>query len=98
VLFELFTVLACRSQIHSYFKLGIRSNMWLIYANLSSFALLLAVIYVPVLQEPFHVVPIGWEDWRFVIPASLTGFITVELIKVYNRRKRQAQSPRTATT
>ncbi|MBN1643235.1 MAG: cation-translocating P-type ATPase [Dehalococcoidales bacterium] len=81
VLFELFAVLACRSEIHSIFKIGFFSNKWLIYANLASLGLLMAVLYIPALQEPFHVVPIGWEDWLLIIPVSLTGFIAFEISK-----------------
>jgi Ca2+-transporting ATPase len=88
VLFELFATFACRSEIHSFFKVGIFSNKWLIYANLSSFALLMVVMYIPVLQGPFHVVPIDLQDWAFVFPISLTGFITVEIIKLYLRRNK----------
>jgi Ca2+-transporting ATPase len=86
VLFELFTALACRSEIHSYFKIGIFSNKWLIYANLSSLVLLLAIMYIPILQNPFHVLPIGLEDWAVVIPVSLTGFISIEIVKLFFRR------------
>jgi Ca2+-transporting ATPase len=86
VLFELFTALACRSEIHSYFKIGVFSNKWLIYANLSSLALLLGILYIPTLQNPFHVLPIGLEDWIVILPVSLTGFISVELIKLVFRR------------
>ena len=86
VLFELFSSLACRSEIHSLFKLGVFSNKWLIYANIVSLGLLMAVLYIPVLQNPFHVVPIGWEDWRLILPISLTGFVAIEVIKLIFRK------------
>ena len=90
VLFELFTVLACRSEIHSFFKLGPRSNMWLIYASLSSLALLMGVLYIPALRGPFHVVPMGAEDWILMAPISISGFVAVEIVKlVYRRIKKQ---------
>lgn len=85
VLFELFVALACRSEIHSYFKIGVFSNKWLIYANLSSLALLMAILYIPALQNPFHVLPIGLNDWVVILPVSLTGFVAVELVKLLFR-------------
>jgi len=85
VMFELFLTLACRSQIHSVFKVGFFSNKWLILANLASLAMLFAVMYIPFLQEPFHVVPLEAEDWLFIIPISLTGFVSVEILKVIFR-------------
>ena len=86
VLFELFTVLACRSEIHSFFKLGPLSNKWLIYANLGSLALLMCVLYIPALNDPFHVVHMGAEDWKWIVPISVSGFAVVEIVKLIYRR------------
>jgi Ca2+-transporting ATPase len=86
VFFELFTAFACRSEIHSLFKVGIFTNKWLVYACLSSAIFVLAIIYVPFLQGPFDVVPLGWKDWLVVLPVSLTGFIALELLKLAQRR------------
>ena len=86
VMFELFTALACRSEIHSFFKLGLLGNKWLISANLSSLALLFAVMYIPGLQHPFHIVSLQAEDWMWIIPISLSGFVTVEILKLIFRR------------
>jgi Ca2+-transporting ATPase len=86
VLFELFTALACRSEIHSFFKLGPMSNKWLIYANLSSLGLLFAVMYISGLEHAFHIVPLQAEDWWRIIPISLSGFVGVEILKLIFRR------------
>ncbi len=86
VLFELFTAFACRSEIHSLFKVGVFSNKWLIYACLSSVALLMVVMYVPILQGPFDVVPLDWKDWLLILPVSLTGFVALELLKLIQRQ------------
>ena len=86
VLFELFVVFACRSELHSIFKLGLLSNTWLVFANISSLALLFGVMYIPALQGPFHVVTLGWEDWRVMLPISLSGFAAVEILKFFFRR------------
>jgi len=86
VLFELFTALACRSEIHSFFKLGPLSNKWLIYANISSLALLMCVLYIPALNGPFHVVHMGAEDWKWIVPVSVSGFAVVEIVKLIYRR------------
>jgi Ca2+-transporting ATPase len=89
VLFELFLTLACRSELNSIFRIGFFTNKWLIYANLTSIALLFCIIYIPFLQGPFHVVPLGLEDWGFMLPISLTGFISVEITKLVLRRTRR---------
>ncbi len=87
VIFELMLTFSVRSEIHSVFKIGFFSNKWLIYANLSSLALLLMVMYIPFLQGPFKLVPIGLLDWCFVVPIALTGFVTVEIIKLILRQQ-----------
>lgn len=86
VMFELFRLFACRSDVHSLFKLGVFSNKWLIWSALSSFGLLFIVLYSPFLQGPFHVAHMGPEDWILMAPISISGFITVEIIKLVYRR------------
>jgi Ca2+-transporting ATPase len=99
VLFELFTVLACRSEIHSFFKLGPLSNKWLIYANLGSLAMLMCVLYIPALNGPFHVVHMGAEDWRWIVPISVSGFAVVEIVKlIYRRIGKTAKRPKMLST
>jgi P-type Ca2+ transporter type 2C len=86
VLFELFLTFACRSEIHSIFKLGFLSNKWLLIANVSSLALLLIVMEIPLLEGPFHLVPLTLDDWLVMAPISISGFVTVEIIKIIFRR------------
>lgn len=86
VLFELFLTFACRSNIHSIFELGFRSNKWLVFANITSLVLLLVVMEIPALEGPFHLVHLTWEDWAIMIPIALTGFVSVEILKVFFRR------------
>jgi hypothetical protein len=67
--------------------------MWLIYADLSSVALLFCVLYIPGLQHPFHVVNMGLEDWILMAPISLSGFVAIEIVKlVYRRVKKSARA------
>jgi len=87
VLFELILTFSCRSEIHSIFKIGFLTNKWLILANFSSLALLLAVMYIPFLEGPFKLTNLTLQDWCFVIPISMTGFVTVEIIKLIMRSK-----------
>jgi P-type Ca2+ transporter type 2C len=91
VFFELFVTLACRSEIHSIFKLGFFTNKWLILADIASLVMLMAVIYIPVLQVPFHTHTMGAEDWIFIVPISLSGFVGVEIIKLVFRRINKAK-------
>ena len=89
VLFELFLTLACRSEKNSIFRIGFFTNKLLIIANLTSIILMLAIMYIPFLQGPFHVVPLGLEDWAFMLPISLTGFFSLEIAKLVLRRRKR---------
>jgi len=86
VLFELFLTFACRSELHSIFKLGFWSNKWLVFANISSLVLLLVVMEIPALEDAFHLVPLTLEDWLIMAPIALSGFVSVEILKLIFRR------------
>ena len=86
VVLELVMSFEFRSERHSLFKIGPFSNRWLILACLSSFAVLLALVYVPVLQDPFHTYPMGFDDWGIVaIFAGLT-VVVFEVVKLVIKR------------
>jgi Ca2+-transporting ATPase len=79
---QLFHSFNCRSNTKSIFKLGIMSNPQLVYAALISFALQMAVVYVPFLQSVFKTIPLGWFDWVMVILISSFPLLAMELVKL----------------
>ena len=60
-------------------------------AVLASAVLMIPVLYVPFLQDVFNVVPMGWEEWRVIIPLFMITSIAAEAVKYYitYRQKRQ---------
>jgi Ca2+-transporting ATPase len=56
------------------------------YAVLASFALLMAVIYIPFFNTVFNTVPLGWTEWRLVLPLLLLPSITAEVTKYIQSR------------
>ncbi|MCX6349200.1 MAG: cation-translocating P-type ATPase, partial [Candidatus Aureabacteria bacterium] len=84
---QLFHALNCRSQSLSLFRLGVFSNLKLIAADLASFLLLLAVIYLPDLQRIFKTVPLNASEWLLVVAVSSFPFWAMELVKAFGRRK-----------
>lgn len=79
---ELLRASTARSERHPLYKIGFFSNRWMIYAELSSLALLMAVIYIPFLQPVFNTTPLGWEQWKIVLPLLLAPSIAAELSKL----------------
>jgi len=82
---QLFHSFNCRSTHESIFSLGFLTNTKLVYATLISFALQMAVVYIPFLQTIFKTQPLGWFDWIMVLVISSFPLLAMELVKLINR-------------
>jgi len=81
ILAELIRAHSSRSERFSIFKLGIFSNLTLIWATVLSFMLLIIVIYIPVLQVIFKTYPLSYKDWTVIIGLCLIPLIAGEINK-----------------
>jgi len=88
---ELLRAFTARSEYYSVFSVGFFSNRWMIWAVGISFILVLMTVYVPFLRPFFDTVPLSFADWLFMAPFFFASPITMELVKVY-LRKRKARS------
>ncbi len=79
VLAQLIHVFACRSIDRSIWRRDLFHNAWLIAAVISSFLMLLAVIYIPSLQSIFRTLPLTLIDWVVVFIASLIPTFAFEI-------------------
>ena len=84
---ELLRAYSSRSERHILFEIGIFSNPTMIYATTFSFCLLLAVIYIPVLQPIFYTVSLSLIDWGVIMSFALFPLIIGELYKVLFGKK-----------
>ncbi|TFH36213.1 MAG: calcium-translocating P-type ATPase, SERCA-type, partial [Anaerolineales bacterium] len=78
---ELLRAFTARSENYPVLKIGLFSNRVMFYAVASSLLLLLAVIYIPVLQPVFNTVSLGWAEWEIVLPLLLVPAVVAELTK-----------------
>ena len=78
---ELVIVWNCRSEKHGAFKVGFRSNKFLLGAVLLSAMLTVIIPYTGL----FGAEPIGIMDWLLVLPISLSGFLILPEI-FYGRK------------
>jgi Ca2+-transporting ATPase len=78
--------LAIRSDKYSLFSIGVFSNPALVGAVLLTFALQLAVVYVPFLQTIFQTVPLSLPELAICLAASALVFWAVEAVKWIGRR------------
>ena len=79
-------VLAIRSERDSFFAQGPFSNLPLLGATLLTFALQMAVLYVPVLQPIFKTEALSLDELLLCLALSSVVFIAVEIEKWLRRR------------
>ncbi|MQC25904.1 MAG: cation-translocating P-type ATPase [Chloroflexi bacterium] len=78
---ELARAFTARSERYPILKIGLFTNKNMNWAVLISLALLLAVIYIPFLNDIFDTVPLNQHEWSQVIPLLLIPSIAAELTK-----------------
>lgn len=81
MLFEKFQSFACRSLEKPVFWRKMMKNKLLIVAALLTFVMHLAILYVPILNKIFHVVPLSVFDWLLILILALSVFAYLELYK-----------------
>jgi Ca2+-transporting ATPase len=79
-------VLAIRSERDSLFTLGLLSNVPLLGAVLLTFALQMAILYVPALQVVFKTAPLSMQELSICLALSSVVFVSVEIEKWMYRR------------
>lgn len=79
-------VLAIRSERESIITIGLFSNLPLFFAVLTTFALHLAVLYVPMLSAIFKTTPLSAMELLLCFVASSIVFVAVEIEKLFRRR------------
>ncbi len=78
---ELLRAFTARSERYPILKIGVFSNRNMNLAVISSFLLLIAVMYTPFLTTIFNTVPLGWEQWRLVLPFLFIPSLAAEITK-----------------
>ena len=82
-----------RSERASVFSLGVFSSRWMQYAALSSITLMLAVVYVPGLNDVFNAVPLSAGQWARLAPLLVFPAAVDELTKwALRARERMARA------
>jgi len=82
---QMANALQARSEKLSPFQLGFFKNIYVLLAILMSVIMLLAFMYVPILQTYLHMLPIDWKDWLVVVGSFLAVFLWEEARKAENK-------------
>jgi Ca2+-transporting ATPase len=88
VFFQFFQAYNCRSETQSIFKMGFRSNPFLLFSIIAALFAQLAVLYVPAFQWIFRTEPISMTGWIEIMAVSLSIIIAVEIDKWLRRKKK----------
>lgn len=70
VVIEMFNAMNALSSSESLLTMPLWKNMMLVYAIALSMALHFALLYTPVLQSLFAILPLNWDEWKAVIVIS----------------------------
>jgi Ca2+-transporting ATPase len=84
---QLGNALALRSEKASLFKVGLLSNKPLLGAVLLSFAMQMAIVYIPTLNPFFRTAPLTLSELLLILSLSSLVFFAVEIEKTIKRWK-----------
>jgi len=70
-----------RSERYPLLRLGVFTNPYMQYAVGASVVLLLGAVYLPFLQPVFDTVPLGWREWRVLLPLIFLPAVVSEVNK-----------------
>lgn len=91
ILAELLRSYSNRSEHYTLTHIGVFSNKTLVYATMASFVLMLVVLYVPFMQKLFYTITLGWNEWKYILPAAFLPLVVGEVYKMIrfgNRAKK----------
>lgn len=86
VLCQVANAFSCRSRRESIFKIGLFSNIWLIYAEIISGIMLALIIFFPPLQRAFRIAPPPAFVWLLIFGSFFIFLLIFELRKKYLSR------------
>lgn len=86
VMAQIGNLLGCQTTRTSAFTVGVFKNKWIIRGILFEVAVLLSIIYIPVLQGIFSTTALGMNEWLYLIPFIPIMFFAEELRKYISRR------------
>jgi magnesium-transporting ATPase (P-type) len=85
--------LACRTDRASLLKVGLFSNLPLLWGELLGLVIIAAISYVPFLQRIFNTAALSVMDWVILWAFALALFVAEETRKAWVRRREARRAP-----
>ena len=86
VMVEMFYLLNCRSLLHSMFRVGVWSNLWIFAGLAAMLAAQLIFTHTPLMNRLFHTAPLDAASWLYVTGVGLAAYCIVEFEKWVRRK------------
>jgi Ca2+-transporting ATPase len=90
---ELLRAYSARSEHYFLHQIGIFTNRYMQYAVLISLVIILAIIYVPILDPLFDTTFLSATDWLIILPLIFIPAIAAEITKLITRREVEHSRP-----
>lgn len=82
---QLFHAFNLRSREQSILQVGLFSNPYLFGAVVFGLILQIGLVHIPLLSKWFHLQPISWKEWIFVLSLSLIPLLLNEVSKAIRK-------------
>lgn len=86
VMAQMGNLLGCQTNRTSVFKVGIFKNKWILRGIVFSVAVIMAIIYIPLLQGIFGTAALGLYEWLYILTFVPIMFAADELRKYFVRK------------
>jgi P-type Ca2+ transporter type 2A len=96
VVIEMLNAMNALSSSESLLTLPLWNNMVLVYAITLSMVLHFILLYIPILQGVFGIVPLGWPEWQIVLGWSAPIILIDEVLKLVERNSFMPKGERLA--
>ncbi len=94
VMLENFHVLNCRSEYRSFFRIPLRTNLYLVTGIIAAQVIHTIAMYIPFFQEALGIGPVSLYEWIAVIVLSSSVLVVMEIYKfLMNKREIRAEAP-----
>ncbi|MEM3031121.1 MAG: cation-translocating P-type ATPase [Candidatus Micrarchaeia archaeon] len=87
VVFEKFLAFSSRSLARPVGLAGLAANKWLIASTVLALAIHAVILYNPLLNDVFNVVPLSAWEWAIVLAVGAAGFAYLEALKWWASRR-----------
>jgi Ca2+-transporting ATPase len=92
-----FYAFSCKNLRKNIWQYNLFSNLYLIATILFSFLMLLAAVYLPVLQNLLKTAPLNLFHWMLLLSLGMINLILIEAVKWYFITKSEARNPKFET-